>query len=44
MNQHDDGRGQDHGWEDPAEAGLLKQTFGAMAGAVDPASPRALPR
>lgn len=39
MNQHDDGRGQDHGWEDPVEAGLLKQTFGAMAGGVDPASP-----
>ena len=39
MNQHDDGRGQDHGWEDPAEAGLLKQTLGAMAGGVDPASP-----
>lgn len=39
MNQHDDGRGQDHGWEDPAEADLLKQTFGAMAGGVDPASP-----
>ncbi|GAA4699581.1 hypothetical protein APR04_003962 [Promicromonospora umidemergens] len=39
MNQHDDGRGQDHGWVDPAEAGLLKQTFGAMAGGVDPASP-----
>jgi hypothetical protein len=39
MNQHDDSRGQDHGWEDPAEAGLLKQTFSAMAGGVDPASP-----
>ncbi|MEU4387209.1 hypothetical protein [Promicromonospora sp. NPDC023805] len=39
MNQHDDGRSQDHGWEDPAEADLLKQTFGAMAGGVDPASP-----
>jgi hypothetical protein len=39
MNQHDDGRGQDHGWEDPAEADLLKQTLGAMAGGVDPASP-----
>ncbi|MFC4629230.1 hypothetical protein ACFO6V_13365 [Promicromonospora alba] len=39
MNQHDDGRGQDHGWEDPAEADLLKQTFGAMAGGVDPESP-----
>jgi hypothetical protein len=39
MNQHDDGRGQDHGWEDPAAADLLKQTFGAMAGGVDPASP-----
>lgn len=39
MNQHDDGPGQDHGWVDPAEAGLLKQTFSAMAGGVDPASP-----
>ena len=39
MNRHDDGTGQDHGWVDPAEAGLLKQTFGAMAGGVDPASP-----
>jgi hypothetical protein len=39
MNQHDDGRCQDHGWVDPAEAGLLKQTLGAMAGGVDPASP-----
>jgi hypothetical protein len=39
MNQHDDGRGQDHGWEDPAEADLLKVTLGAMAGGVDPASP-----
>jgi uncharacterized protein YfiM (DUF2279 family) len=39
MNQHDDSRGQDHGWEDPVEADLLKQTFGAMAGGVDPASP-----
>jgi len=39
MNQHHDGPGQDHGWEDPAEAGLLKQTFSAMAGGVDPASP-----
>ncbi|MFC8798706.1 hypothetical protein ACFT2C_13310 [Promicromonospora sp. NPDC057138] len=39
MNQHDDGRGQDHGWEDPAEADLLKQTFGAMAGGVNPGSP-----
>lgn len=38
MNQHD-GRGQDHGWVEPAEADLLKQTFGAMAGGVDPASP-----
>lgn len=39
MNQHDDGRGQDHGWEDPAEADLLKVTLGAMADGVDPASP-----
>ncbi|MFD2026885.1 hypothetical protein [Promicromonospora aerolata] len=39
MNRHDDGTGQDHGWVDPAEAGLLKQTFGAMAGGIDPASP-----
>ncbi|MFD6140346.1 hypothetical protein [Promicromonospora sp. NPDC060271] len=39
MNQHDDGRGQDHGWVDPPEAGLLKQTLGAMAGGVDPTSP-----
>lgn len=39
MNQHDDGRGQDHGWVDPTEAALLKQTFGAMAGGVDPGSP-----
>jgi hypothetical protein len=39
MNQHDDGPGQDHGWVDPAAAGLLKQTFSAMAGGVDPASP-----
>lgn len=39
MNQHDDGAGQDHGWVDPVETGLLKQTFGAMAGGVDPASP-----
>jgi hypothetical protein len=37
MNQLDNG--QDHGWVDPAEAGLLKQTFSAMAGGVDPASP-----
>lgn len=39
MNQHDDGLGQDHGWVDPAESGLLKRTFSAMAGGVDPASP-----
>ncbi|WP_129782993.1 hypothetical protein [Promicromonospora panici] len=39
MNQHDHSPGQDHGWVDPAEAGLLKQTFSAMAGGVDPASP-----
>jgi hypothetical protein len=39
MNQHDDGLGQDHGWVDPAGSGLLKQTFSAMAGGVDPASP-----
>jgi hypothetical protein len=39
MNQHDDGAGPDHGWSDPAEAGLLKQTFSAMADGVDPASP-----
>ncbi|PUB24049.1 hypothetical protein C8K30_110193 [Promicromonospora sp. AC04] len=39
MNQHDDGPGQDHGWVDPAESGLLKQTFSAMASGVDPASP-----
>ncbi|WP_454851003.1 hypothetical protein [Promicromonospora soli] len=39
MNQHDHGPGQDHGWVDPAESGLLKQTFSAMAGGVDPASP-----
>ncbi|MDR7382927.1 hypothetical protein [Promicromonospora iranensis] len=39
MNQQNEGRDQDHGWSDPAEAGLLKQTFGAMADGVDPASP-----
>lgn len=39
MNQQNEGPDQDHGWSDPAEAGLLKQTFGAMAGGVDPASP-----
>jgi hypothetical protein len=39
MNQHDHGPGQDHGWVDPAESGVLKQTFSAMAGGVDPASP-----
>jgi hypothetical protein len=37
MNQQD--HGPDHGWVDPAESGLLKQTFSAMAGGVDPASP-----
>ena len=39
MNQHDDGPGQDHGWVDPAESGLLAQALGAMASGVDPASP-----
>ncbi|MFD2797696.1 hypothetical protein ACFS27_29350 [Promicromonospora vindobonensis] len=39
MNQHDDGRDRDHGWVDPAGAGLLAQTLGAMADGVDPASP-----
>lgn len=38
MNQHD-GRDQDHGWVDPEGTELLAQTFGAMAGGVDPASP-----
>ncbi|MCP2263519.1 hypothetical protein ACFQHV_23135 [Promicromonospora thailandica] len=28
----------DHGWVDPADAGVLKQALGAMAGGVDPAS------
>ena len=37
MNQHDNGR--EHGLADPAEADLLKQTFSAMAGGVDPDSP-----
>lgn len=35
MNTHD----HDHGWVDPAEGGILRQTFGAMASGVDPASP-----
>ena len=36
----DDGaRGEDHDWVDPAGTGLLRQTFGAMADGVDPASP-----
>lgn len=39
MNQHNEGPGQDHGWEDPAETSLLTQTFGVMAKGVDPASP-----
>lgn len=37
MNEYDGTR--DHGWADPAGVGLLKQTFTAMAGGVDPASP-----
>ncbi|MFE7504794.1 hypothetical protein [Promicromonospora sp. NPDC057488] len=39
MNRYDDARDQDHGWVEPAGAGLLAQTLGAMAGGVDPASP-----
>lgn len=39
MNEQNESRDQDHGWSDPAEAGLLKQTFSAMADGVDPASP-----
>ena len=39
MNQHDDARGQDHGWVDPAATGLLAQTLGAMAGGIDSTSP-----
>ena len=39
MNQHDDVRGRDHGWVDPAGTDILAQTLGAMAAGVDPESP-----